>query len=97
MLIVTEGAKNELKKILYEKVDHPLAGIRLLSGAQPDNFGLSIDIEVPGDQVVEHDGSKVLLIDGELSERLDGDILDVEDTAGGKSFVVLEKAEVRCG
>lgn len=97
MLIVTEGAKNELKKILYEKVDHPLAGIRLLSGAQPDNFGLSIDIEVPGDQVVEHDGSKVLLIDGELSERLDGDTLDVEDTDSGKSFVVLERAEVRCG
>ena len=97
MLVVTEGAKNELKKILYEKVDHPLAGIRLLSGAQPDNFGLSIDIEVPGDQVVEHDGCKVLLIDGELSERLDGDILDVEDTASGKSFVVLERAEVRCG
>ena len=97
MLVVTEGAKNELKKILYEKVDHPLAGIRLLSGAQPDNFGLSIDIEVPDDQVIEHDGSKVLLIDGELSERLDGDILDVEDTASGKSFVVLERAEVRCG
>lgn len=97
MLIVTEGAKNELKKILYEKVDHPLAGIRLLSGAQPDNFGLSIDIEVPGDQVVEHDGSKVLLIDSELSLHLDGDTLDVEDTASGKSFVVLERAEVRCG
>ena len=97
MLIVTEGAKNELKKILSEKVDHPLAGIRLLIGAQPDNFGLSIDIEVSGDQVVEHDGSKVLLIDGELSERLDGDILDVEDTASGKNFVVLERAGVRCG
>jgi len=97
MVIVTEDAKNELKKILSEKVDHPLASIRLLIGAQPDNFGLSIDIEVPGDQVVEHDGSKVLLIDGELSERLDGDILDVEDTASGKSFVVLEKAGVKRG
>lgn len=97
MLIVTEGAKKELKKILYEKVDHPLAGIRLLSGVQPDNFGLAIDIEVSGDQVVEHNGSKVLLIDCELSERLDGDILDVEDTASGKSFVVLERAGVRYG
>lgn len=95
MLRVTEGAKKELRKILSEKVDHPLAGIRLVKGSQPDNFGLTIDIETPGDQVVEDMGFKVLLVDCQLSECLDGNTLDVEDTTSGRNFVVLERAEMR--
>ena len=89
MLKVTENAKKELKRILAEKVDNPLAGVRLMSSVKPDNYDLAIDIEMPGDQVVEHKGSKVLLVDQELSDHLDGNILDVEDNAHGKSFVVL--------
>lgn len=89
MLKVTEAAKNELKRILAEKADNPLAGLRLVRGGQPDDFGLAVDIEMPGDQVVEHTGSKVLLVNRELSDRLDENILDVEDTPHGKSFVVL--------
>ena len=91
MLTVTELAKQELKKILFEKVDHPLAGIRLIKGEQPDSFGLTIDIEMPGDEVVEYDGSKVLIVGRELSEDLDGNILDIEDEAQGKNFVVIER------
>ena len=91
MLTVTSDAKRELKKILSKKVDHPLAGIRLVRGSQPDNFGLSIDIETTGDQVIEHDGLKVLLVDYELSENLDGNILDIEDKTQGKNFVVIER------
>jgi len=89
MLRVTENAKKELKRILAEKVDNPLAGIRLMRSGKPDNYGLAIDVEMPGDQVVVHKGSKVLLVEHELSDRLDGHILDVEDTTHGKSFVVL--------
>lgn len=89
MLRVTESAKEELKKILAEKVDNPLAGIRLTRGGQPDNFDLALDVEMPADQVVKYQGAKVLLVDSELSNHLDGDILDVEDTAQGKNFVVL--------
>ena len=91
MLRVTSDAKKELKKILSEKVDDPLAGIRLVRGSQPDNFGLNLDIETAGDQVVEHDGFKVLLVDYELSENLDGHILDIEDETQGKNFVVIER------
>lgn len=89
MLRVTENAKKELKRILAGKADNQLAGIRLVRGGQPDSFGLAVDIEMPGDQVVEHKGSKVLLVDRELSDHLDRHILDVEDTAHGKSFVIL--------
>lgn len=90
MIAVTDLAKQELKKLLYEKVDHPLAGIRLIRGGQPDSFGLTIDIEVPGDEVVTHDGAKVLIIDNQLARDLDGNLLDI-DAAQGNNFVVLEK------
>jgi Fe-S cluster assembly iron-binding protein IscA len=89
MLKVTEEAKQELKKILAEKVDNPLAGVRLMSSGKPDNYDLAIDVEMPGDQVVEHKGAKVLLVAQDLSDHLDGHTLDIEDNARGKSFVVL--------
>jgi Fe-S cluster assembly iron-binding protein IscA len=93
MIRVSEKAKAELRKMLAEKVDNPLAGIRLVRGTAPGLFGLAVDIELPGDQVVEHAGSKILLVDKELSKHLDGSTIDVEDTAQGKSLVVLEKSE----
>ena len=49
MLIVTENAKKELKRILAEKGDNPLAGIGIMKGGQPDNYDFAIDIEMPGD------------------------------------------------
>lgn len=91
MLTVTELAKQELKKILFQKVDNPLAGIRLIRVEQPDDFGLTIDIEIPGDEVVKYDGSKILIVDHELSKDLDGNILDIEDEAQVRNFVVIER------
>ncbi|GAJ01984.1 unnamed protein product, partial [marine sediment metagenome] len=37
------------------------------------------------------DGSKVLIVDHELSEDLDGNILDIEGAAQGNNFVVIER------
>jgi Fe-S cluster assembly iron-binding protein IscA len=89
MLKVTEEAKKELKKTLAEKVDNPLAGLRIMKGGKPDQYDLAIDVEMPGDQVVEFKGSKVLLVAQELSEHLGGHILDVEDDGHRKHLVVL--------
>ena len=91
MLQVTEEAKKELKKTLAEKVDNPLAGIRIKKGDKPDQYALAIDIEMPGDQVVEFKGSKVLLVAQELSENLSGHTLDFEDDGQSKNFVVLKE------
>ena len=87
MIDVTEPAKQELKKILSSKVDNPLAGFRLITSG--DQFGFSIDVEMPGDRVVEYEGSKVLLVEGELATRLKGHTLDIEDTADGPGRVLL--------
>ena len=95
MLNVTEDAKKELKKTLTEKVDNPLAGIRIMKGDNPDQYDLAIDVEMPGDQVVEFKGFKVLLVAQDLSENLCGHILDVEDDGHRKRFVVLGELESR--
>jgi len=90
MLQVTEGAKQELKKILSAKVDNPQAVLRL-TASEPDELGLGIDTEMPGDQVVEYEDSKVLVVEQGLATRLEGVTLDVEDTGDGPHLVVLAK------
>jgi len=57
MMGVTERARQELERILLDNVDNPEAGLRL-TARESGRLGLAIDVERPGDQVVEHDGSK---------------------------------------
>ena len=89
MLAVTERAKEKLKSILLSKVDNPQAALRLTATGQ-GQLGLMVDVETPGDEVVEHQGSKVLLIEKELATRLEGTTLDVEDTPDGPELAVFD-------
>jgi Fe-S cluster assembly iron-binding protein IscA len=89
MIEVSEQAKVELKRILMNHVDNPQAGFRL-TPAEFGLFGLGIDVEMPGDEVVEHEGSKVLLIAKELAVNLQGITMDVKDTPDGLKIVLLE-------
>lgn len=91
MLTVTQRAKEELKRILSAKVDNPQAGVRLTSSGR-DKFGLGIDVEMPGDQVVKHKGSKVLLVEQGLADRLEGVTLDFTGTAEGPKFVFTRES-----
>ena len=90
MVSVTEGARKELKRMLSEKVDWPGARMRLVDRGQ-GNIGLGIDIEVPGDHVVEYEGKKVLIIEPELATNLKGITLDVDDTPLGAELVLSGK------
>ena len=90
MIGVTKRAKEVLKGILSDKADNPQAGLRLMTGGQRDRFALSIDIEMPGDHVVEHKGFKVLLVEEGLTTRFEGTILDVEDTPEGPTLVLFK-------
>jgi Fe-S cluster assembly iron-binding protein IscA len=89
MLTVTEGAKQLLKETLREHSDDPETGIRL-SVNEGGQFGIALDTESEGDQVVEHDGDKVLLVAPELSTVLEGKTLDVRDTEEGKELFLSE-------
>lgn len=90
MIAVTERAKQELKGLLSEKVDNPLAVLRLISTDQ-GQLGLSIDIEAPADKVVEHEGAKVLVVEPELAGSLEGVTLDVEDTPQGPRLATFRE------
>ena len=89
MLTVTEGAKQLLKETLLAHSDDPETGLRL-SMNPPGQLGMVLDREAEGDQVVEHEGAKVLLVAPELAPVVEGVTLDVQDTPEGTKLVVLK-------
>jgi Fe-S cluster assembly iron-binding protein IscA len=90
MIAVTERAKEKLKSMLTSKVDNSLAALRLITTLE-GGYGLHIDVENPGDKVVEYEGKKVLVVDSKLADNLDGTILDTETTPEGVELTILQK------
>ena len=90
MINITDRARKELKKMLASSVDNWYARLRLVSREQ-GSLGLGIDIEMPGDEVVEYEGAGVLVVEQGLAANLEGIILDVEDTTEGTQLVLCEK------
>ena len=90
MLIVTEDAKQYLKDTLLAHTDDTEIGLRLV--LEPaGRLGLLLGREGYGDQIIEHEGAKVLLIAPELAPVVDGITLDVQDTADGTKLVVTKE------
>ena len=86
MIKITKRAKQELMKILTNKVDWPGARLRLMDRGQ-GKLGLGIDIEAPGDKVVKYEGEKLMLIEPVLAANLKEVTLDVDDTPEGVELV----------
>jgi Fe-S cluster assembly iron-binding protein IscA len=92
MIGVTERAKQELKRILTTNTDKPEACLRLISNEQ-GQLGLAIDVEKEDDQAVEHEDSKVLLVEKDLADTLQGSTIDVEDTPEGARLAISRSSE----
>ena len=90
MICVTERAKQELKKLLTTSVDWPGARLRLIDRGQ-GRLGLGIDIEAPGDQVIEYEGAVLLIVEPGLASNLKQITLDVDDTPIGPELVISEE------
>jgi Fe-S cluster assembly iron-binding protein IscA len=90
MVTVTEGAKQVLKEKLLASTSEPDVGIRLKSEPSGE-LSLTLDSESEGDQVVEQDGMKVLLVTPQLATKLEGITIDTEDTSEGPRLVVSKK------
>jgi len=87
MLEVSERAREELKKALDSNTSDPEQGLRLtITG--PDQLGLGVDVERPGDEIYEHDGSKVLMVDENISKMVTGMSLDVHETEEGPRLMM---------
>ena len=57
MIDITERAKQELKRLLSHIVDLPQARLRIMDRGQ-GIIGLGIDIEAPGDRIVEYEDTR---------------------------------------
>ncbi|MFC2048349.1 hypothetical protein ACFLSK_02835 [Chloroflexota bacterium] len=87
MINITRRARQELERLLSTNVDMPQARLRLVDRGQGE-LGLGIDIEMPGDELVIHDGSTVLIVQHELFASLGGVTIDVDDTPKGDELVM---------
>jgi len=94
MINVTDRARTELKRILTSKVDYSYARLRLISRGQ-GRLGLGIDIEMPDDEIVEYEGSGLLVVEHELAANLEGVTLDVEDNGESTQLVLCERSQSR--
>ena len=86
MVDVTDSARRELKRILSSNVDNSYALLRLIDRGE-GSLGLGIDIKSPGDEVIEHDGEELLLVECELAYNLKGVTIDIDDTTEGPQLV----------
>jgi hypothetical protein len=84
MIAVTEKARGKMKNILDNTVNNPLIGLRLELN-DSDEYVLGTDIEKPGDEVVIHEGSKILFIGKDKTGNFDGYTIDYE---GKREFVI---------
>ena len=89
MIHVTERARETFMETL-ELVDNP--GLMLRIGPTDSGLGVFPDtLQKDDDEVIEHDGRAVLLIDRDVSEEFADTTIDVEEDADGSHFVLLRQ------
>ena len=87
MLTVTESAREVLKGILIANSDNPEMGLRLVVD-QDNQIKMALGTEEPGDQVIEHEDTKVLMVPSALITVFEGITIDTEETDDGPKLVV---------
>jgi hypothetical protein len=93
MVAVTERAKEFLLEMKSSaSINQAKLGFRLEAAAD-DQWRLVPDEPTESDQVVEHAGSIVLLIDADLSETLADGEMDCRETTAGRVELVLTRGE----
>ena len=89
MITVTERAKVVLQDLLHQKINIPLACLRI-SPNEKGGYGLGVDVEVAGDQSVIFGGEKILIVDEQLAVKLDNMVMDFEETNHSHELVLME-------
>jgi Fe-S cluster assembly iron-binding protein IscA len=86
MLSVSEKAAGLLLESLEASNTEEAQVLRLVRMAE--GLGLAVDEEREGDQVVEHEERKVLVIEPAISQALDGATIDAVDTPEGQRLTI---------
>jgi Fe-S cluster assembly iron-binding protein IscA len=93
MLTLTALAAKKLKEAVQAQTTEPEVCIRLIpSPSEPNQLEMRLDKERQGDQVVESEGEKVLLLSPELGQVLDEMIIDCQETPQGIHFTISKLA-----
>ncbi len=92
MLNVTEKAVGALADSLESSEATDEQSLRLARTPQGE-FGLAIDEEREGDQVVKQEERSILVLDEEISTALDGAILDIADSPEGQRLTLRMPGE----
>lgn len=85
MLAVTDSAKDVLGQILANSDPAQEQALRLTRNDR-DEFGLALDEERAGDQVISNGDQPVLLVDNGLASELQGVMLDASQMPDGPSL-----------
>jgi Fe-S cluster assembly iron-binding protein IscA len=89
MLNVTGRARAKLKELLTTESLEQSVSLRLGKTASGE-LGVFADRERPDDQVVEHEGTAVLLIGREIAENVDGTTIDFEEGEPAPGLVITK-------
>lgn len=85
-LAVTKRASERMKELLDEQNDANGQVLRLSPDGQ-GGLGLSLDEPKSGDQIVEHQGDTVMVLEPSVSDFLDQRTLDL--TEDGSAFTLV--------
>ena len=91
MLEVTARAKEKLKEaLLEEQIRDPEVTFRITPiHSMLNRLGIALDKGSKGDQVLKSkEGIKILLINSDLAQELEGMILDYRETSNDKGFTI---------
>lgn len=86
MVTVTERAASVLKEIQSDQEEGSDRVLRIIK--QGDDYELTFDTARKGDQVVESEGTSVLLIGEDVANDLEGAVIDCQDTPEGPRFTL---------
>jgi Fe-S cluster assembly iron-binding protein IscA len=93
IVAVTERARELLLEMKASaSITEPEVGFRLKLAGN-DRWSLVPDEATESDQVVEQDGSTVLLVDADLADALDDVEVDCMETAAGQVELVFTRGE----
>jgi len=90
-LKVTAQAAEKLKEALLSKTADPEVGFRLITSPLKSNqLKMTLDTAKEGDQVMEKDGIKILILAPEIVAALEGMVMDYQETDEGGGFSISE-------
>ena len=93
MVTVTALAAEKLREGLQAATTDPEACIRLaLSPSVPNRIEMVLDKAKEEDQVVENEGAKLILLDPEIAQVLEGMVIDYDESPQGGKFTLVKLA-----